>query len=182
MTLCLSVVLAMFAPIGAAAQESYQFSDDGVVVTDQQKTGVGEPVIPMDVSGDVSYRESCPYGTASDYTVLQEIRRYPDIPLKNSLTEASIDAFTYALGRVIPVPFLPDIMAKFMYEEYLTNNPDTDSASSKIYVYRHTEASSSGLISSKKMTVFKYVYYCYPEKDYQGTASIKTIYYVKQYF
>lgn len=143
---------------------------------------LSDTAMPMDVSGDVSYREDCPYGDPSDYTVYKGYQENKNVQLGETIKNITYIAFETILLNCLGVKLIPSIVLTYFFNSLKTESPDADALSSKIYKYIHIDADSTGFFPDARMTVVRYDYNLYDKLEFGGNMTTKTVYYCKQYF
>lgn len=131
--------------------------------------------------------ETCPYGSASDYTVYKGVETETNAEIGDYIENVTISGLALTIsilaGIYVPVAGVQASIAYGLAQALITsgrdNNPKSTNLSWKIkrYYYKTGNFAVSGTLCVQKM-----VGEFYPDADYEGDVVNKTYYNCKEYY
>ncbi len=170
--------------------DTLAFTNDGktfinakeVIITDD--TGASIPNKMFDETLAVSpkagytiyYTNSCPYGTAKEYTYNYGTEKKANMKLSNKLGDLTVKLFiSFLCGQFNVGGTVAETIFENIYYELKKTEPQTDALSYKAQIWTHKDY-KSGYIPSLFTFVYKYKISLYPKINYAGTPEIVNTY------
>jgi len=119
------------------------------------------------------YTMTCPYGSASNYSVYQKTITNANVGLGNSMIDITVGAFCAILTFFCPQLALATAALSIGLSLFKSSNPNSTAASVKDYIYNHTK----GYFVTQTLAVQKHKSIMYPLANYQGNSTIINSYF-----
>lgn len=119
------------------------------------------------------YTTACPYGSSSNYSVLNRTVVNANVAFSNAWLSITVGAFATIMGVLCPALTFSSALIASCITLFQSSNPTSSSASFKDYIYRHT----SGYFVTQILAVEKHKSVLWPLANYQGNSTTKYSYF-----